>query len=101
MYFHSTAWILLNPSISNCFLVVFRLYLYELNPTLGLLLLRMAKLSWFLEKDSEAKSYIAAAKTILDVTHGPNSPFFLKNVVPLIREIAISTEFKKAMCASR
>lgn len=61
----------------------------------------MAKLSWFLEKEAEAKTFIAAAKSILDFTHGPNSTFFLKNVVPLIREIALNTEFKRAMGGSR
>lgn len=83
------------------FIIICRRYLYEKHPTLGLSLLRMAKLSWFLEKEIEAKAFIAEAKAILDITHGPNSPFFLKNVVPLIREIALSTEFKRAMGGCR
>jgi len=83
------------------YIVGLRRYMPEIWPGLGLALLRMAKLSWFMEKEAEAKTFIAEAKAILDITHGPNSRFFLQNVVPLIREIALCTEFKRAMNGSK
>ncbi|ODN02234.1 Histone-lysine N-methyltransferase SMYD3 [Orchesella cincta] len=83
------------------YLVGVKRYMPENWPGRGLSLLRMAKLSWFMEKEAEAKTFIAEAKVILDISHGPNSRFFLQNVVPLIREIALCTEFRRAMNAPR
>jgi hypothetical protein len=48
----------------------------------------MAKLSWYLEKEEDAKSYISEAKRIIDITHGPSSALALHDVFPLAKEIS-------------
>ena len=53
------------------------------------MLLKLAKLSWFMEKESEAKGFIVEAKEVIDVTHGPSSSFSLTEVFPLFKEITM------------
>jgi hypothetical protein len=73
---------------------VHRKYLYEFDPSLGLLLLKLSKLAWYLEKEKEAKSFIVEAKKILDVTHGSDSHFARQHIFPLIREISMCSKFQ-------
>jgi len=77
-------------SIFNCESFITRAYLYEIHPTLGLILLKMAKLAWYLEKDEEAKAFLTEAKKILDLTHGSETPFAKQHIYPLLRQILCS-----------
>lgn len=61
------------------------------------MLLRLAKLSWYLEKEKEAKSFIVEAKKILDVTHGSDSPFARQHIFPLAREISMCSKFQNGL----
>ena len=67
----------------------------NLNPFLGVALLKMAKLSWYMEKEEEAKCYISEAKRIIDITHGPSSPFALHEVFTLAKEISFYSKDPK------
>jgi len=58
-----------------------------MHPLLGITLLKLAKLSWFMEKEDLAKSYITESKQIIDITHGPGSGLALREVFALAQEI--------------
>jgi hypothetical protein len=78
-----------------------RAYLYKTDPSLGLMLLKMAKLAWYLEKEKDAKSYLTEAKQILDITHGPDTAFARQHIYPLIREISLCSSFRDGLSSSR
>jgi len=69
--------------------VICRKYFSANHPYLGIMLLKMAKLTWYLEKEVEAKAFITEAKNIIYITHGPSSSFSLTTVFPLLKEITM------------
>jgi len=69
----------------------YRQYLHPFHPFLGMALLKLAKLTWFLEKEAAAKTYLLEAKRIIDITHGPTSTFSIRQVLPLIKEIGTNS----------
>lgn len=59
----------------------------ERNPLVGILLLKMGKLSNFLEQLDAAEDYLRDAERILKVTHGEASQVYKEVLVPLLQSL--------------
>lgn len=66
---------------------IFRVYYNEWHPSLGVLYMKLFKLSSIVENSESAVKYLKKGMSILKVTHGEDHKLYKNEVLPYYKEL--------------
>lgn len=65
----------------------FRIYYGECHPSLGILYMKLFKISSIVENTEKAVKYLKNGMSILKITHGEDHSLYQKEVIPYYNEL--------------